>query len=182
MHKLFWSIPGLTIYAYATNILIQHGFYSYFGIPSDFINASITTNIINYFGLFQLVKATMGLIVWWMWFILVPIILVLVFLYYMDSRYQKIIVTFGTLVLIFFLYTSFNFGIQLAKGSEFFYAPISNCISKDGTEYVIPGFYQDKAILVSIDPNNKMRGGFIVRDLAQISCELNFQRIGTITK
>lgn len=186
MRRILWSIPGITVYLYATSVLIQYGFNAYFGIPADFINASITTNIINYFGLFQLAKGIAGVMGWWMWFILIISILIIGFLCIVDSRNQKFFTGIGrfigTCLLLYFLYISFSFGMLLAKNTADFLVPSPTCLSiANETQYIVPGFYNEKAILVPINPKtHKMTGGFILRDLSQLPCKLKSEPVGPI--
>lgn len=183
MRRFFWSIPGLTIYVYATNILIQWGLYSYFGIPSEYVSASIISNIIGYYGLFQLAKGVAGLMGWWLLILVASALIVIVF-YFFSSTFQKLTTTVVTLFLIWLvLYGCYNFGMWIGKNQTYYYIPTPGCITiGTATGFIIPGFIDDKAILVPINSQHKMIGGYTTRDLSQIPCPLEKREVGKITK
>jgi hypothetical protein len=76
----FWSLPVLTIYFYTATVLTQLGFVSYFGVPSNFVEASIKQNILYFFNLFQLTFVIVGLMKWWMFIAVALAVIVILFL------------------------------------------------------------------------------------------------------
>lgn len=181
MSKL-WSLPVISVYLYGITILTQYGFNSYFNIPSSFIESSIKENIIYFFQLFQLASSVAGLMKWWMWAVVILAILLITF-FYNFSGYRKFIAFCATLLLGYLLYGSYNFGILLAKNVSTFYVPAQNCTFLDkNTSYIIPNFYQGKAILVSIDSNKKLTGNVLVKDLSEPGCGTELKYIGLISK
>lgn len=178
-----WSLPVISVYLYGITILTQYGFNSYFNIPSNFIEASIKENIIYFFQLFQLASAVAGLMKWWMWAVVIIAGLIIFFFFSFHSLWRKLISFAGLLLLGYLLYGSYNFGIILAKNSAEFYVPAANCelLEKD-TPYIIPSFYQGKAILVPIDENRKMTGSILVKDLAELGCSTEKKYVGFVTK
>lgn len=182
MSKL-WSIPVISVYLYGITILTQYGFNSYFNIPSNLIEASIRENIIYFFQLFQLASAVAGLMKWWMWAVVILTGLIIFFFFSFHSGWRKFISFCGILLFGYLLYGSFNFGMVLAKNTVEFYVPASNCASLDkDTTYVIPNFYQGKAILVPIDISKKMSGSILVKDLSELGCATERKYVGQITK
>ena len=172
----------ISVYLYGITILTQYGFNSYFNIPSSFIESSIKENIIYFFQLFQLASSVAGLMKWWMWLVAILAILIITF-FYNFSGYRKVIALCGTLLLGYLLYGSYNFGILLAKNTSTFYVPAQNCSSLDkNTSYIIPNFYQGKAILVSVDNNKKLTGSVLVKDLSEPGCSTELKYIGLISK
>lgn len=180
--KKLWNIPVLSVYFYAVTILTQYGHNSYFGIPSNFIEASIKENIVYFFQLLQIASGVAGLMGWWMW--IVVIVAVCVVLYLSNCRYRWVVSFLGAILLGVLLWGSYNFGGLIAANTTNFYSLSSKCASMSGEGlYIIPSFYDGKAILVSIDGNNKkMNGGFLIRNISDLPCELEQKEIGKITK
>jgi hypothetical protein len=181
MSKL-WSLPVISVYLYAATILTQYGFNSYFNIPPNFMEASIKENIVYFFQLFQLASAVAGLMKLWMWAVVILAVLIITF-FYSFSGYKKFIALCGTLLLGYLLYGSYNFGMLLAKNTAEFYVPVQNCASleKDVT-YIIPNFYQGKAILVPIDNARKMNGSILIKDLSELGCATERKYVGVVTR
>lgn len=182
MSKL-WSIPVISVYLYGITILTQYGFNSYFNIPSSFIESSIKENIVYFFQLFRLASVVVGFMKWWMWAVVILAVLVIIFLFYSHSFWKKTISFCGILLLSYLLYGSYNFGILLAKNTIAFYVPSQNCASLEkDTQYIIPNFYQGKAILVPVNNDKKMTGSVLVKDLSESGCATEIKYIGLISK
>ena len=181
MSKLL-SIPVISIYLYAVTILTQYGYNSYFNIPANFIEASLKENIIYFFGIFQLASAIVGLMRWWMWVVVILAALIILFLFSLHSAWRSFFSFCGVLLLGYFLYGSYNFGTLLAKSTSEFYVLSSNCNSLEKDLYVIPNFYQGKAILVTIDSAKKMTGDVLVKDLSELGCSTKKQYVGQLKK
>lgn len=184
MNKL-WSIPVISLYLYVTTILTQYGFNSYFDIPYSFIEVSIRENIIYFFQLFQLASNVIGLMGWWMWF-LVPLTLLFMFLSY-NTLTQKIVSLVIIIFFIVFLWNSYNFGNTIASSMTDFYSIPENCLEDIGNSedslYIIPVFQNDKAVIIPLNKNdNKIQGGFIVKDLSDINCKIEKKEIGNVAK
>lgn len=180
--KNLWNIPVLSVYFYAVTILTQYGYNSYFGIPSNFIEASIKENIIYFFQLLQIASEVAGIMGWWMWIVI--ILAVCVVLYLSNHRYQWVVSSLGAILLGVLLWGSYNFGELIAANTTNFYVLPSKCASINGDgSYIIPSFYDGKAILVSIDRDNKRtEGGFLIRNISDLLCEMKQEEIGRITK
>lgn len=119
---------------------------------------------------------------WWMWGVVVLAVVIITF-FYNFSGHKKFISLCGTLFLGYLLYGSYNFGMLLAKNTSEFYVPTQNCLTlENSTNYIIPNFYQGKAILIPIDGSRKMIGSFIVKDFSELECETERKYIGQITK
>jgi len=179
----FWSIPVISAYLYGVTILTQYGYNSYFNIPSNLIESSVTQNFVYFFQLFQLGTAIAGAMKWWMWVVLILGALTVLFFYGSHFIWRKIISVIGLGLICFVLYGSYNFGSLLARSTSDFYVPMSDCASLDqNTRYIIPIFYQGKAILVPIDADRKMIGGILVKDLAELGCTTERKYVGMVTK
>lgn len=182
MSKL-WSIPVISAYLYGVTILTQYGYNSYFSIPSNLIEASITQNFVYFFQLFQVASAIAGAMKWWMWLVIILGALVTLFFYGSHFIWRKVISVIGLGLICFMLYGSYNFGLLLARSTSEFYVPVVDCPSLDqGTRYIIPNFYQDKAILVSIDENNILAGDILVKNLSELGCSTIKQSVGLVKK
>ena len=178
--KKLWSIPIITVYLYAVTILTQWGYYSFFSIPSDFVEASIKDNIVYFFTLFKVAEEVAGVLKWYVWAMLIFTILIVGFVYTFNYTYKRLITALGTLILIFFLINSYNFGNALAKNSILFLVPDVGCSGISNGPYIIPGISNNQVILVPIDKNNKMLGGFIVKNIPDLGCKLEYKSIGLI--
>lgn len=175
----FWNIPIIAVYLYAVVILTQHGFNSYFNIPSNFIEFSIKENIIYFFQLFQLALTIVGVMKFWMWIVVLVGAIIIAILCFFDYAYEIIFTSIligGTLV------GSYYFGNYLAINTGTFYILSSDCQSIGQEKYIIPTFYNDKAIFVSIDKNNKLGNGLIVKEISSLDCKIEQENIGKIIK
>lgn len=184
MNKL-WSLPAVTVYLYTVTILTQYGYNSYFKIPSNFIEFSIKSNIIYFYQLFQLGTGIAGLMRWWMWIVLIFLALLFVFLFFLNKILRIVLVTL-TIPALFYIIGpgSYKFGFLIAKNTSSFYIPVNQCFSQNNyNNFVIPTFYESKAILIPIDQNtNKMQGGFIVKEVSEIQCPIEQKEVGNIIK
>lgn len=184
MEKL-WSIPAITVYLYTVTTLTQFGYNSYFNIPPNFIEFSIKWNIIYFFQLFQLASGVIGLMGWWLWFVTLTAFLVIVSFFSLH-RILKIILAILSLALLLFVIGpgSYKFGDLIAKSSIAFYVPADQCLSLNGyNTFIIPTFYETKAILIPIDlSTRKIQGSFIVKETSELQCLLEYKEIGKIIK
>jgi len=180
MSKLL-SIPIISAYLYGVTILTQYGFNSYFGIPSSYLESSITQNFVYFFQLFQLASAVAGAMKWWMWLVIILGALTILFIYASHFIWQKIISFVAILLLCLMLYGSYNFGTLLGQSTPEFYVPVAGCVSLDqNTKYIIPSFYQGKAILVSITESNTLAGSVLLKDLSELGCATEHKTVGLI--
>lgn len=181
MNKLLWSIPGATIYLYALTILTQYGFLSYFNIPTNFITFSPVDSTLLAYNLFKLGLAIITLIHWWWWALFAIIIVIVIFF---DK--EDIIAWTITTLSVLFLYNAVNFGNFIAKNQTRFLTLPSNCpsvVENATTTYVIPATYDTKIALVPVDTiTRKMTGGFFVKDMSKLPCQLEYKEIGKIGK
>jgi hypothetical protein len=180
--NILWSIPVITAYLYATTILTQYGYNSYFNIPPSFIEASIRANVIYYFQLFTIIGEVAGLFKWWQWSITIGAIIIVVMACYVESIYRNIVFIIGIFFLFLTLWGSVSIGSFLAKNIPTFLVPSSTCygIGEDKS-YIIPVIYDNDAILIPIDTSTlKMTGGFIVKDIPTMSCKLEYKNVGLI--
>ncbi len=182
MSKLL-TIPIISVYLYGITILTQYGYSSYFNIPSNLIEASITQNFVYFFQFFQLASTIAGVMKWWMWVMLIVTAL-LVFFFYASNRFWRFVIsTCGVFLAAYFLYGSYNFGQLIAKSSSEFYVLSDSCtLSETGTKYIIPSFSQGNAILVSIDADNTLMGQVLVKNLSELECSTEKKNVGLIKK
>ncbi len=182
MRKFLWSIPALTIYIYAINVLIQWGIYSYLGVPAEYVDASISSNIISIFSLSVLGQGVLKAMGWWTLLLLLPIFLFQA-LYFFSVTFQKLTVVITPLVLLLFFYGCFHFGEWIGKVQTYYYAPENGCITiGTATGFIVPGFSNGEAILVPINAQNQMIGGFTTKAVSQIPCTFRMREVGRITK
>jgi hypothetical protein len=172
INKFFWSIPALAIYAYVITVLFQFGFLSYFNIPSNFVEASLRSNIF-YFYLLSVSLADIFKSIGWWWLLLGPI---LAFSVHFYKRYAIYAVT---IVLVVFAIVSVSWGLFFGAHASSFLVPSENCLG-DNIEYIIPGVYNEEVILVPIDQDRKMIGGFLVKNISELACKLDYRNIGLI--
>lgn len=182
MSKLL-TIPIISVYLYGITILTQYGFNSYFNIPSNLIDASITANFVFFFQMFHLASAVAGAMKWWMWLVLI-ISGLIVFLFYFSHRFWRFIISaFGLFILGYFLYGSYSFGQLLAKTGTEFYVPAESCILlTPGVSYIIPSFHGESAILVAIGADNKLTGEVEVKNMSELGCGTQKKNVGQIKR
>lgn len=180
MSKLL-TIPIISVYLYGIAILTQYGYNSYFNIPSNLIEASITQNFVYFFQLFQLASAIAGVMKWWMWLIIVVCVLLVLFFYAAHKFWRFVISVIGIFLLAYFLNGSYGFGQLLARSSTEFYVPTEGCASLDsGTRYIIPSFHGESAILVAIDSDNKLTGEVKLKNMSELGCGTIKKNVGSI--
>ena len=177
----FLTIPIISVYLYGITILTQYGYNSYFNIPSNLIDASITENFVYFFQLFHLTPSVVGAMRWWMWLVLVVGGLIILLFYFSHRFWRFVISVMGIFILAYILYGSYNFGQLIAKSSSEFYVLSDNCsLLNTDTKYVIPNFYHENAILVSIDENNTLTGQVLVKNLSELECSTEKKNVGLI--
>lgn len=182
MSKLL-NLTIITAYIYSITILTYYGYVSFFNIPSSFVSASIQGNVIYLFFLFGILKAVTGLMAWWMWVIFGFLMAIIAFIYYCNTWYSLIIKLLIAVPFILFLISSYNFGGFLAANSKNFYILSSDCQSVGSdNSYIIPAMSETEAVLIPIDENKKMKGGFLIKNMAELSCKMEMREIGKITK
>lgn len=179
----FWSIPVFTVYFYAANILMQYGYISYFGIPSSFIESSVKENILYFFNLFQIIIIFIGQLKWWVALLLILPVLIIIDLCKRNSSWRNF---FNILLVILFissLWFSYKFGGKIAEVNTNYMTIDSSCIgSNTDYHYIIPDIYQGDMILVPVNKENTIVGGYIVKDSSSLDCLINNINIGAIKK
>lgn len=180
--RKFWSVPVITVYLYAVTILTKYGYYSYFGIPTRYIDASIKENIIYFFQLFQVGASIAGGFKWWMWAVVIVIGIIIFSFYISSGIMEKIILGVGVTIAFLFVWRSYNFGVFLAQNATNFYVPASICTTLDqNTTYVALDFVEDGAILIPIDQSTHRKlGGFMVRSMSDLKCTFEKEEVGKI--
>lgn len=184
--KRLWSIPIALAYLYAVTVLTQYGYYSYFNIPTNFIDASISSNTIY---TYSIATAAWQLIVSipLLWKIVIGIAVAIAsFISGIFFNNHKIIfVWIGTGLAGILLIGSFGLGGFIARDKKNFLILSPTCsITNQNVQYVIPDIYEGMAILVPIDPknNNKIGNGFVLKDISTLPCGLEYSEIGRTTK
>ena len=181
MKRLLWSIPAIAIYFYTATVLTEYGFASYFGVSSNFIEASLKDNIIYFYQLFILTEGVAGMVKWWAWAIIGVAALIIVASCYLSSFARGWFTFCGTALLFFCLMGFYTFGHFLAANTDIFLVPLTNCPSaSQDTIYIIPVIDNGQAVLVPINQNNNMIGGFLVKNLTDLSCGIEYKNIGLI--
>jgi hypothetical protein len=182
MKNRLWGIPAIALYFYIATVLVGYGYISYFNLPSNFISASLSDNIIFFFQLFEVGKYAIGLISWWVWFIASVGALFIFFLCHFSKPWRVFFGVVGTLLFFTLLWRSYDLGGTTATNTTNFLVPSADCPLASGGRYIIPTILDTQAVLVSIDENNKMTGKFLVRDLTVLPCTLELKNVGRVTK
>ena len=176
--KWFCSIPGIAVYIYVINVLAQYGWNIYYQIPSTFIDASIASNTTF---MYMFIKGVLSDVkihpfIYLIYFVVI-VGATLIAVYLKGSKYFVI-----TIVAILIGWRFYDFGLTLAKVNDTFFVTESGCLSEaTSTRYISPTIYQDEAVFIPIDQNNKMKGGFLVKNLTQMSCLTKIAQIGQVT-
>lgn len=170
-------ITLIGIYIYVITILTQYGWNTYYNIPSNFIDASITANTTYLYVLITAIINEFGAHPYLYSGILFVIVLIII----ITNYYKKFGYFLITVLALALAYGFFNFGLNLGKINEHFSVIDQPCLPQaTSTRYISPTTYQDKIILIPIDQDNKMKGGFLVKDLSQISCLTKDAYIGQV--
>lgn len=175
----------LGLYAYISTILVQYGFNSYFGIPNSFIEPSIRDNIIFFFSLSRGIINAISSFSFFSWFIVfLALVLFVVSMFFIRIPTLPIKVAVA-LIIITSPFIFYKLGGELAKTAKEFQVFSGNCLpTKDNTTYIIPAFYQTKAIVVPIsnDGQHKISGGIFLKEPLDSECAIQNKEIGQILK
>lgn len=172
------------IYLYAASILTAFGYNSYFDIPSGFISYSIRENTIFFYILFLSLKLFVSSVAWYIWVLLAVLIILSFFFKIIRIISYFLLILF----LLIFLGSTIKLGENIAKDTKDFFVPATDCALVASTaNYIIPNFYGGEAIFVPYSKNddgqNKMLGGFVVKDLSEADCRIIYSNnIGKIIK
>jgi hypothetical protein len=167
--KKLWSIPAIGLYFYIATVLTNWGFLSYFNIPSTFVQASLSSNIIFFY---QFIKATLSLLGSFHWYVYVAVVFFFIIaaaLYYLifdyNKRLKNALVAALTILLFFYLGTFFKLGNLIASTQTNYIVPI-NCSVGSAYAYVIPLTDENQTIL---------------KNTADLSCTFENKSIGEVT-
>jgi hypothetical protein len=181
----FWSIPAIGLYFYVATVLTNWGFLSYFNIPSTFVQASLSSNIIFFYQFITAALSLLGSLHWYVYVAAGFFFIVVVALYYLIFQYNKPLkntfVAVGTIVLFLYLGTFFSLGNLIASTQTSYIVPV-DCSVGPAYAYVIPLTDENQTILVPIDQNNKMTDGFLVRNTADLSCTFESKPVGKVAQ
>jgi hypothetical protein len=175
MNFKFFNITIGAIYLYAFTILSQAGYDAYFGIPPHYLSYSIRENTIFLYGLVQ--GFWVSFLVSWYWYSIFIIAIALLWFY--KKKYLFIT---SIILLVIFLYSAFDIGIHAGENRKVFLKFLPDCeYSQNVGKHIIPDLYDGKALVVPVDENNKMRGGFELKDFSDGECrvmiDLNFGEV-----
>jgi hypothetical protein len=176
-------IFGTGVFFYTITILTQYGYYSFYNIPSSFIEYSIEDNVILFFDLFRVIRGVLENLSLWL-IILLFIVTIVSFIVslFISNRISKIIVIILIILSAFFAY---NLGNKVAQIETEYITIPKECInsSDDSLVYIAPIFYQTKAIITPISKDtNKLNGEFIIKELSEKDCHFKREKIGKINK
>lgn len=179
----FWSIPVVAVYFYTATVLTSYGFLSYFNVPPVFIQASLSSNIVFSY---QYITAFLTLLagLHWYAFLGLGIFIFIVavsyfFLFQYSRRWKKILIAILTILWLLYLGTFYQLGKVIAANQTSFIVPV-NCSVGQDYAYIIPVIDGNTTVLVPIDQSNKMTGGFLIKNTADLSCTFEWKPIGKI--
>lgn len=181
--KRFLSIPVIGIYCYIVTVLFQYGYNSYFGIPTAFIESSIKDNVLYLFFMYNIITSVVGSFDWLLWVLFVFTLLLIVGPIFFWKHYPKVLLLVSAIIIVFVTLYISKFGAYVARLSETFAVPSPECNLKPHDSYIVPVFYQGKAIIVPYDQaTNKMKGAFIISSLSDTNCRLEYKNIGKLER
>jgi len=179
----FWSIPAIGLYFYIATVLTNWGFLSYFNIPQSFVQASLSSNIVFFYQYGTAILSLLGGFHWYVYVAAGFFFLVAAALYYIifdyNKRLKNALVAALIIILLFYLGTFFKLGGIIASNQTNFVVP-SNCTIGSAYTYIIPSTDGSQTILVPIDQNNKMIGGYLVRSTTDLPCTFLWKEIGRV--
>jgi hypothetical protein len=126
-NALFWGIPAIAVYFYTATVLTGYGYASYFNIPSNFVSASLSDNIIYFFQLFIVGQYEIGLLRWWAWLIVFLVVVFITLLYFFHAFWRVFISILGTIIFFLILGGFYNFGRIIAANNTLFWMPSASC-------------------------------------------------------
>jgi hypothetical protein len=186
--KLFKVIFGTGFYFYATTILTQYSYNSYFGIPTSYIEFSIKDVVIFFFDLLNIAKTVIvnvaGNLSFWALAGLIIVSIFIGFLLIFDlipKSVNPIFIIIFTAVSFFGFY---NFGNNIAKLTTEFRVIPAECISSEkNITYIIPSFTGTTAIITPIyTDSKKLTGSFLTKESSSLNCEITKETVGQIQK
>lgn len=117
-----------------------------------------------------------------MWISIFVVFGIVALLWVASSFWKRLFISIGTiLVLVVIIPGFFDFGRSLGENTTRYLTPAENCPGLIlGDRYIIPQTYGSKIILMQIDNDNKIVGGFTVKDMADMPCEFQYEEIGKV--
>jgi hypothetical protein len=180
----FWSFPAIALYFYIATILTNYGFISYYNIPSSFLQASLSANIIFFYEFLTSFLSLLGSFHWYVYVaagFFLPIIVALYYLIFQYKRgWKKVFIAILTIIWLSYLGTFYTLGRLIAASQTNYIVP-SNCSIGPAYAYVIPMIDGGQTILVPIDQNDKMTGGFLVKNTTELPCTFEYQEMKRVT-
>lgn len=173
----------MTVFLISATILFQFGFNSYFNVPLSVIDSSIAYKVIFAFYLFKL-SALLALKIWWV----LGLAVIFIYIVFAILNFEHWLRIVPIILVIVFLFFCPQMGEYLAKHSEYFYVVNDDCRAVDKDKYVILNFYDDKAILISVGEDaekvgsKKMAGGFLIKNVSEMGCDIELKKVGIIAK
>lgn len=181
MRSKMWSIPAIALYFYISTILYEYGEISHFNIPSSFISASLSDNIVYFFQLLTASKYAAGQIGLLMWIGVIAVVLFILYLYKSNYFWETILGGLGVVVFFSILFWgSYGLGKFVASQATMFWTPSVDCTSLGEGRYIIPVTSNEQSVLIPIDENNKAKGRFLIKNLADLGCSIEYKNFGKI--
>lgn len=181
LENLLWSIPAIGTYFYAATVLTNYGFVSYFNIPSNFVSASLSDNIIFFYQYFVASAYLAGHAKWYAWLTIVLIVGIIVALCYVSDIWKGVFTAIGTIFMLFWLGSFYRLGQTIAINSTIFLIPTAGCPPiGPAAQYIVPITGDGQGVFVPINASNTMTGGFILKNLADLDCTLENKNIGKV--
>jgi len=170
-----WVIPLSAAYLYFITILLELGFFDYFGVPPAFLDASLVSNVllVHFFLGSITFLSLLGLVI-----ISISTFLQKTFNSFSSSWVSLNRIIFWILISLaaILAYSSINIGELIARNTTKFYVPESGCVSQQPVgEWLIIGSSNGAAILIDAE-GHKQHGGFIVKNLAEMHCKIQLQQ------
>lgn len=174
----------ISLYFYGATVLTQYGYYSHFDVPSDFVDASLKANIIQFFELFRLAQALAGLMRWWLWIVIIVIAIIIFFVCYLSPKWSTALAIAAIVLLGLSLVKWYSFGNLWAK-TKLTYTIIAESCPSIGPEklYVMLGSNEWKGVFVPVEATtDKLLGGYLIKDVADLGCKFEEKNIGVLVK
>jgi len=184
MAKKILGYFGTPIYLYVLTVVTYYGYNSNFGIPSNYLEFSVVTPIIFFFDISRGILEFCKTLNAWAWIgILVATISFLIVLS-LHSAIRWIALVVFVIFLVRLPFGFYGFGEFIAKSTTSYYTLPSDCIP-GATEktYIAPTLFGGKAIFVPIDTDTKkIKNGLLVREVTDLTCQLEKREIGKISR
>lgn len=159
----------IPIYAFLTSILLQYGYVSYYGIPTDYISVISRDSLLLVYSILTAVWSNLLGAHLYVWVTIVLALLLLYFLYKVVYL-KKIVYLIISVPFILFLLKAQGFGSTMAELNTTFKIASTKCAPGNLVNYISPLTNNGEIIFVLVEENKIVKGSVITKRISDLPC------------